>query len=240
MMTGGSNIGNLSMVSTMMAGNFGFNLYLVKLVICIFFCLLMLWIVEPEKIKGILLIVTIALIAMVIMVITHSVYMAVNPQSNAALDPRGVHLTYANWVNMGLFLGVSSYAFESIGSIFNVRRTMKDRTQMPTLQIWAFIFIAISYYLTGLCVYLAYGDYGMKDVVFKYYSWTGQPVMYCLSFVYAATCVFNIPFNVIAFVENFEILPCMKKMLSDRNGDMSRWKLTLFRILVVLVSMSIT
>jgi hypothetical protein len=240
MMTGGSNIGNLSMVSTMMALNLGVNLYLVKLVICIFFCALMFFIVEPEKIKGILLIVTVTLIVMVIMVITHSVYMIVDPSANTVLDPRGVHLTYANWVNMGLFLGVSSYAFESIGSIFNVRRTMKDRTAMPGLQIWAFIFIAISYYVTGLCVYLAYGDYGMKPTVFMYYSWAGQPVMYCLSFIYAATCVFNIPFNVIAFVENFEILPCLKNTLSDRNGDLSRWKLTFFRILVVVVSMAIT
>jgi hypothetical protein len=102
-LTGGSNIGTLSMVSTMMASNFWVNLHLVKLVICIFFCALVLFIVEPEKIKRILLIVTVTLIAMVIIVITHSVYMIVDPSANKVLDTRGMHLTYANWVNMGLF-----------------------------------------------------------------------------------------------------------------------------------------
>jgi hypothetical protein len=88
-------MGTLSMVSTMMASNLWVNLRLVKLVICIFFCALMLFIVEPEKIKRILLIVTVTLIAMVIMVITHSFYMIVDPSANKVLDPRGVHLTYA-------------------------------------------------------------------------------------------------------------------------------------------------
>lgn len=92
---------------------------------------------------------------MVIMVITHSVFMIDDPSATKVLDPRGVHPTYANWVNMGLFLGVSSYAFESIGCIFNVRRTMKDRSAMPGLRIWALIFIAISYYVKQQCVYLA-------------------------------------------------------------------------------------
>jgi hypothetical protein len=40
---------------------------------------------------------------MVIMVITQSVYMIADPSANKILDTRGMHLTYANWVNMGLF-----------------------------------------------------------------------------------------------------------------------------------------
>jgi hypothetical protein len=56
-------------------------------------------------------------------------------------------LTAFNWPKGGLFLGVCSYAYESIGTLFNgkaifynvfeikikVRRTMRERTKMTKL-----------------------------------------------------------------------------------------------------------
>jgi len=167
----------------------------------------MILIVEPEKIKVVLFVVTIIMIIMVVMVISYSSYII----HDNSVHHKTPNYTYYNFANMGIFSGVSSYAFESIGSIFNVRRTMKKRSDMPKLQIWSFILVAASYYLTGLLVYLAYGNNGIKDMVFKYYSWATTPVMNSLGYVYCVTCLFNIPFNVISFVENFESLPLTRK-----------------------------
>ena len=237
LMTGSSNIANLSAVSVELSTNLDFNLYLTKLLVTAFFCSIMIFIVEPERIKTILIIVTATLIAMVGMVMGYSG--KIIHENQQIPNNNLVQYTMFNFANMGVFLGVSSYAFESIGSIFNVRRVMQQRSAMPRLQIGAFIFIAATYYVTGLLVYLAYGNNNVKDLVFKYYSMETSPVMNSLGYIFCATCIFNIPFNIIALIENLEALPALRKFFMT-NGDISRVKVTLARIFAIVLSMAVT
>lgn len=201
-MTGAANIGQLSLVAVQLATNLGINLYFMKLCVTIFFSIIMLFIVEPEKIKTVLILVTAVLIGMIGLVIGYSGHVINDHNNNPSSHI--IRYTYFNFSNMGIFLGVSSYAFESISSIFSVRRTMKTRAAFPKLQIASFIFVAVSYYITGLMVYLAYGNNKMKDMVFKYYTMEASPLMHSLGYIFCATCIFNIPFNTICCVENLE------------------------------------
>ena len=56
-------------------------------------------------------------------------------ENNQSSNNNLIQYTMFNFANMGVFLGVSSYAFESIGSIFNVRKVMQQRSAMPRLQM---------------------------------------------------------------------------------------------------------
>lgn len=234
LVTSSSTIANMSVMSNILATDFGLNIFVSKALISLLFCILMLVIVIPEKIKYILYFITLVMFTIVIMVIVDSLNIFANEYDSSPKD-----YTYCNWQNSGIFLGVSSYAYESVGSIFNVRRTMKKRSDMPKLQIGVFIFVSLSYYITGLCVYLAYGNFEIKESVFSYYQ-SSRPLMYSLGLVFSVTGIFNISYNVIVVVENLEALPSTRKIMLDESGRLSGKKIAICRIVAVLQSMCVT
>lgn len=234
LMTGTSNIANLSIISNLLADDTNIDLYLAKFLITLIFSLTMLYIVQPEKIKWIMYTVTITLMVMVVIIITDSLSIyASTPNKHTK------QYTYYSFINSGIFLGVSSYAFESVSSIFNVRRTMKCRSDLPNLQISAFIFISISYYICGLAVYLAYGNFNIQDTVFKYYG-VERAFMYSLGIMYSLTALFNIPFNIICFVEILESLPETRSIMCNNNGELNATKITIMRMVIIFLSMGFT
>ena len=132
--------------------------------------MLFFFVVEPEKIKPVTFFVSGLLIFIVIVVVVNSV-----GKYNHSND---LEYDYYLFAQSGVFLGISSYAFESIAHIFNVRRMMVDRSKMPKIQVYTFVFVGLSYYLVGSTVYLAYGRDNVENVVFDYYmdssSWLSQ------------------------------------------------------------------
>lgn len=231
-LTASSCIANMALMSTVISVNLGINLYISKLIMVIVFSQQMIWILEPEKIKCLLYSITCLLLVMVISVCIDSfgIYLT---------DPNTKEYNYAIFANSGVFLGVSGYAFESVAHIFNVRRTMQDRSQMPKLQSYTFVIIAASYYITGLQVYQAYGNGNIKQMVFEYYD-LERPFMYSLQFFYIVTGMFNIPFNTISLCENLEPIAFTRKFITDENGKLHRMKLLVVRILSLVVFTLIT
>ena len=227
-----SNISNLSQISGMIAQMAGLNLQLAKLFVCIFFCLLQLFFVEPEKIKPITFFVSGVQIFIVIVVVYNSIDIYSSNQN--------IEYDYYLYTNSGVFLGISSYAFESIAHIFNVRRMMVDRSKMPKIQVLTFIFIGLSYYLVGGAVYLAYGKDNVRKVIFDYYidknNW-----MSLLKNQYMITAVFGILFNSITVIENLEPIAVTRKQLTNSdNGSLNSNKVLFYRMLLVILSVGVT
>ena len=142
-----ANIAGIIILINNFSKNWGYNLIVTKILITLFFVIVLILVVEPEKIKFVLYLITIIMISIIFIIDFHSIKKISNETTEKSY-------TYANLANMGVFLGISSYAFESVGSIFTVRRTMKNRKTMPRITTWTYVFIALTYYLTGLIIYL--------------------------------------------------------------------------------------
>jgi amino acid permease len=193
-------------------------------------------IVEPEKIQAITIGISILLISIVAVISVDST------NTWLSLAPGQVQYDYWNFSNSGIFLGISSYAFESVAHIFNVRRMMQRRQDMPRLQSYTFVFVGASYYCVGAMVYLAYGRENVEHVVFGYYTEKGRSwFMQSLQYLYVCTVVFGVTFNSINLIENLEAIEWTRKWITKKGEDRISGRAVLVgRVVVIGVSMGFT
>ena len=64
--------------------------------------------------------------------------------------------------------------------------------------------------------------------------------MHALVYFYGFTAVFNVPFNAIAMMENFEAIPTTRKYLCDNSGNLSGKRIVMGRILALFLATSVT
>ena len=183
----GINVGiiwvNVSIMTTLIIDNFGFNICLVKLCIFIFFSLLMAIMVEPEKLSyatyyslGVLMICAIIIICNGLTLIDEKWDKFDYGKYNQAA------LSYS-----GIYLGISGYLYESLPSVPNVRRMMKDRMKFKKIVIWVYICVGIMYFLTGFVSYLAYGPDNIKKHLFEYYYTSSNTIINKIQYIYLST-----------------------------------------------------
>ena len=131
----------------------------------------------------------------------------------------------AVWSNTGSFLGVGTYAYEAVGSLYTVRRTMQKPRLLPKLIILVFILIGTTFMLGGFGFYTVYGDEAAQTVIFNYYPEGGN-------FMYVLVCIVNasigsfIPFYIIANMEILENFESIKNWLYYEDQTTNRWKLS--------------
>ena len=159
-----------------------------------------------------------------------------------SLPPGQVQYDYWNFSNSGIFLGISSYAFESVAHIFNVRRMMLRRQDMPRLQSYTFVFVGASYYFVGAMVYLAYGRENVESSVFGYYTDNGRGwFMQSLQYLYVCSVVFGVTFNSINLIENLEAIQWTRKWITKKGEDRISGRAVLVgRVAIIAVSIGFT
>lgn len=120
---------------------------------------MVLVIIQPEKMSMLTLPIMVILFFSVCVFQLNFLYNLAGYGQSDPIDPSKQHHSsleykYFDTSGIGFFLGVATFAFESIGTVYNVRRTAKDRTTFvylvfPTLGVLTliYLFFSISGYL---------------------------------------------------------------------------------------------
>ena len=106
------NMTIITMINILMENLVNLDPLISNLLNFIFFSLIITVIVEPEKIKPLTIFATIILLVIVASMLGDNVVRLVENKKKR-------EFTFWNFSNVGLFLGVANYAFESIGSLIN-------------------------------------------------------------------------------------------------------------------------
>ena len=96
-----------------------FSYWVTKLILFVAFLTMISLIIEPERLKPITLPATLLFLALVFTYFSDAIVKTFG--GDAALSQQRSY-RIADYNNGGLFLGISSYSFESIGTIFNGRQ----------------------------------------------------------------------------------------------------------------------
>ena len=173
----------VSMLTTLIIDNFGLNIYLVKLCIFILFSLVMLVIVEPEKIAFLSYYSFGVLLICVIIIISNGLILIEAKWDN--LDFGKYNLSALSYV--GIYLGINGFIYEGISDIPNMRRIMKDRTKLKVISKYTYICCGLIYFSIGFISYLAYGPNELKKHLFEYYYSSSNTIINKIQYIYAST-----------------------------------------------------
>ena len=138
--------------------------------------------------------------------------------------------------NTGTFLGVGTYAYEAVGSLYTIRRSMQKPRLLPKLIVLVFVFIGTTFMLGGFGYYTVYGNEAAQPMIFSYYPKGGN-------FMYVLVCIVNvsigsfIPFYIIANMEILENFESIKNWLYYEDQTTNRWKLSVLRLAGTVVAM---
>ena len=209
----------------------GVNIYLVKSGIVVIYLAITAYAIEPEKLK-----IFGMMSGMVILFI-----MASMSSDNIRLmlpENRTKPTEYQafNFANTGIFLGMAGYAYEACGTIFTIRMTMKDRDKMPRLIVYVFAFIGTVFILFSLGFYFAYGPSDVKSIAFEFYEEHERPFFFYLGVVFCFCLVMFVPMYNISDSELLIHFDVIGRNIKDKNGQINRTKLLIFRWLLFIVS----
>lgn len=127
--------------------------YTARLATFIMFAVILLVIHSLERLKFITPFIILIMMTIAALFFGESCYQIFNSVSNDGFSSLS-NVAYFNLAEIGFFMGISSYSFQSIGSIFNIRRAMKVRSKMPTLLMIMTLVIAFMYAFLSLIIYL--------------------------------------------------------------------------------------
>lgn len=78
--------------------------------------------------------------------------------------PQDIH--GANFDQLPFFLGNQLYAFESMGSLFTIRSTLKKRSNMKQIILYSYCLVLFLFITNGLSFLFTYGESGVKNMPF--------------------------------------------------------------------------
>lgn len=186
---------------------------------------LMILIIEPEKIKYIA--VAISLVNLVASLVLLGKNMITIAQGHIADQ-----FVIAEPNEIGLVVGVSIFAFESIGLIVNVRRTTRNKAMMRTYTRWTFLGAAIFFMLLAVSFHLVFGTAKSFNVAFDYYKDTDHWI-FILKYFVSLNPLFMVPFSTITVIEIFEKVRPMSSMLRKnglQSSPLSAWRIFFMRL----------
>lgn len=127
----------------------------------------------------------------------------------------------------GLLIGIALFAFESISTMVNVRRTAKMPTQMRLYVKITFIGSSIFFIIFAASYHLVYGTKTMRKIAFDYYPPTN--ILHALKYLVMFNPVFAVPFNIISTVEIFEKVKPLSFMVRDKSMQLSALRIQISR-----------
>lgn len=127
----------------------------------------------------------------------------------------------------GMLIGIALFAFESINTVANVRRTTQVPANMRYYVKVTFIAASTFYILFAASYHCAYGNNTMKKIAFDYYL--SSSILRGLKYLVMLNPLFSIPFNVITTVELFEKLRPLSFLTRDRALNLSAGRILLTR-----------
>lgn len=160
---------------------------------------------------------------------------APSPSNTANSTPGAQKMVYKYWNiwGAGLFFGIATYAFESVGTIINVRKMAKDKTSTSRLVAISFGCIGLLYMSFSSLGYFVHGDVDQKDSVFMYYTHKNSGIFSNCQMVAVVVGFFNVIFSCLVLSENFGNW----SILSNSSPSEQKWIIFLLRITFLTTSL---
>lgn len=226
----GFGLGNYVYLIKAVAELTGQSTFISSVGIYLFSTVLLLLIIEPEKIKFVATIIASFILFSSLVLFCHNYY-------EIARGRLADSYTYSEPKNMGIVVGVALFAFESISLIINVRRTTRNKKKMRTYTRWTFFLASIFFLLLAFSFHMVFGNQIHHTIAFDYFKVTdsfslsnGQWIFYLKYFV-ALNPLFAVPFSTITIIEIFEkVKPLSVYLRSPSTGQLSPVRIFTMRL----------
>ncbi len=119
----------------------------------------------------------------------------------------GTHLKEFNWIDLPLFFGIATYAFEGVGIIFSIRSSMEKPQDFKFLLKNQMVILTIIYVIFPTFCYIALAD-RLTDIIFFTLP-TDDPFYLLIQILYAISALLSFPvqfFPAIRIMENSKIM----------------------------------
>lgn len=195
------------------------RLFEVKIIVIVFILFILVFILEPEKLRYP------SYIALFVLLLSLVSFWIINCYKYAHLEHRPeVPLFVLAGINN--FIGNQLYAMESIGTLFTVRSTLKKRSEMQKVLLVSFGTILVLFLINGMSFILTYGSKDIQKMPFSNFNNQYIRVLEVLFY-------FSFPATVTIFIISncyeFEFLPWVKSLLANDKKEMHLGKLYAWR-----------
>lgn len=197
--------------------------------------ILMILIIEPEKIKYVAMAVAAFIMASSLTLMGRNTY-------DIASGNYSTNLNYFVIKETGLVVGVSIFAFESISMIINVRRTTRDKQSMRRYTRWTFFFASVFFILLSLSFMFAFGKDKQHNIAFDYFKDTHKWI-YVLKYFVSLNPLYLVPFSTISIIEVFEKVRPFSSMLrkgGNQEAALSGWRIFFIRLFLLTMVFLLT
>lgn len=86
-------------------------------------------------------------------------------------------------------MGQLLYTFESVGTIFSVRDTLKRPRKMRKVLFWTYALLTILIMINSIVFLLTYGKDGLKEIAFDYFTYDVSLTMLEWLFYLTLPCI---------------------------------------------------
>ena len=203
------------------------ELHFYKLIVLIIMLLLVFFIILPENLKYPSYVGTVALIVVIFYFVMR------NTQTGF---PNFENVVAFNFLGAPSLIGSQLYSLESIGTLFTVRSTMKEKKVLKYLLPLFFLFIVGFFISQGLSFYFAFPS--SRYIGFIYYR--EDTLIDILEFIFYLTCPTRAIIVLIANLTMLEEMDIFRKLIVSPNDPtaIDYKKVTVFRIVCSSIILS--
>ena len=226
-----STVSNLMM--TTQSTEYAIGKYKCTFMIFVIISLLLIVIIEPEKIKGFTTLTTIIVMAVATIFTLMNFSRFFTGQSSVKIS----EIPMVRFENTFTLTGNLIYAFELCSCYLSLRLTSSESVNYEWLTKRMMIFITFVYFVAGASFSLAFKPSEIHENAFEIYN---QGFFRYFTFAYMLNTVYNFLTNTIFACETLETIGWIRKLLVDEQDSLQRRKLVIFRLIMWAFSIALS
>ena len=225
-----STITNILLITTTISKTYSIGELPIKLIIFGIITLLLILIVEPEKIQYINIYVTTLLMLLAYLILVKNVYTGFLGDGPGLKNVKMMDIKYT-----GLFAGNIAYAFEVASNYLSLRLISSNEVKYDQLTKYMMVFVGLNFYLCAGAHLIAFPE---KEVTVNSFDMMGKYGAFWKALVYAfmINTLYTFSFNTIFTSEIIESIPFIHNKISNSSGSISRNRLTIMRVVLWLIA----
>ena len=229
-----STVSNILLISSNLSATFSVKDLYIKLILFAIITLVLIVIVEPEKIQYINLYMTALLIFLAYLLLGKNVYKWATNQGPSRSNINMMNIKYT-----GVYAGNIAYAFEVASNYLSLRLTASNEVTYSNLTMWMMIFVGLNYYICAGSYLIAYPG---SDITENGFDMQRNDGTFWRNLIYAfmINTLYTFTFNTIFTGEIIESVPAIHGLIIGSKGVIDRLKLTLFRITIWLIAVIVS
>lgn len=232
-----SSCGNISMISNILQTYFSVYPIVTKLAVFIIICMILLVIVEPEKITKY------ASFSLLVMVMTTIMFFLKNWQiSTRSNSPTWEQIPKFDLSGGGKFFGNMLYAYEISSVYLSLRLTTSKTINFRVLTIMSLSVTGLIYYINASSFLFAFSKEKVESVESSFGLYGDEGFIFKYSFVlYIPVLIYYFVMNTIFQTEMIETIPILHNYLTKgSNLNVSRAKIVTLRFIIWGISVGLS